>query len=263
MTPGPVAPTSLQLRGTECTALDEVRSCGHGPVGIAMSCGRLPKPHPSLDPNEDAATAVVGSRGVVAAVCDGHRGADAALTVLDVVLGRGPMLVDRPLADPGGALRSTFEEARTALGARLAGAEGPRRASRTAVTVAVVTGGRCTVATVGDTAAWLQRRHRLVRFRGSDDFLGPEQVRPVVGSRPVRPGDRLVLASDGLEHFTRPATILAGLRSTTGGPAEEAARALVRAALLGGAGDNVTVVAVDLAELTTADGRRSSLRRWR
>ncbi|MDQ3891531.1 MAG: Stp1/IreP family PP2C-type Ser/Thr phosphatase [Actinomycetota bacterium] len=64
---------------------------------------------------------------------------------------------------------------------------------------------------------------------------------------PIRPGDRLILCSDGLSDMV-PETRMLDLLTSSGESPEEAAQALVSAALEAGGADNVTVVVVDVKE---------------
>jgi PPM family protein phosphatase len=76
--------------------------------------------------------------------------------------------------------------------------------------------------------------------------LGREPMVEVsVSTRPVTPGQRLVVCSDGLSDELDPAELDAVLRSCP--DAEQAARALVQAALEAGGHDNVTVLVVDVS----------------
>jgi protein phosphatase len=76
--------------------------------------------------------------------------------------------------------------------------------------------------------------------------LGREPMVDVsVTTRPVTPGQRLVVCSDGLSDELDPAELEAVLRSCP--DADQAARALVQAALEAGGHDNVTVLVVDVS----------------
>ena len=77
--------------------------------------------------------------------------------------------------------------------------------------------------------------------------LGREPMVDVsVATLPCRPGQRLVVCSDGLSDELTPAQLDAVLRSAPG--AQEAAAALVQAALDAGGHDNVTVLVVDVTD---------------
>lgn len=77
--------------------------------------------------------------------------------------------------------------------------------------------------------------------------LGAEEEVEVDSSRyRLRPGDRLVLCSDGLPDMVPEARISELVSGEAAGSAEDSARRLVSAALEAGGNDNVTVVVVDV-----------------
>ncbi|PRQ10457.1 protein phosphatase [Corynebacterium sp. 13CS0277] len=78
-------------------------------------------------------------------------------------------------------------------------------------------------------------------------------VEPTLKMLDARPGDRLLLCSDGLSDPVTAATIETTLRA---GTPEEAARRLVELALRSGGPDNVTVVVADIVDTSTPDGSR-------
>ena len=78
-------------------------------------------------------------------------------------------------------------------------------------------------------------RHVLSRSIG-----GEQHVRPDVAAVELGPGDQLVLASDGVADVLDAAGVAAAVAGA--GSAEDAARALVDAALAAGTTDNVTTV---------------------
>ena len=69
----------------------------------------------------------------------------------------------------------------------------------------------------------------------------------------LRPGDRLLLCSDGLSSYVPPDLIRSALNSADSPP--HVADALIAAALDHGGHDNVTVMVIDIAD-QTLDGRR-------
>ena len=236
----------LTLRGSDCETLGKVVARNAGAGGLAMSRGRLPKPTPSLDPNEDGALVAVGSSGSFAVVVDGHFGFDAAAAALDVTSEWAQVLVDDPVKDPGLALEALLAEAQDRIATQLASVEARRQDSRTAITLALMTAGRCHVATIGDTSALLLRgRQRLIRFPEDRRYLGPDPMPALQAVQKVRPGDRLVVASDGLRDFSSTEHIMNVVQANRSQPCVQTAKALVEAALLGGAGDNVTVACLD------------------
>jgi serine/threonine protein phosphatase PrpC/Mg-chelatase subunit ChlD len=238
----------LTLRGSDCVTLGKVvaEEARAGGGGLAMSRGRLPKPTPSLDFNEDGALVAVGSHGSFAVVVDGHFGFDAAAAALDVTAEWAHVLVDDPVKNPELALEALLAEAQDRIATQLASVEARRQDSRTAITLALMTAGRCHVATIGDTSALLLRgRQRLIRFPEDRRYLGPDPMPALQTVQKVRPGDRLVVASDGLRDFSSTEHIVNVVQANRSQPCVQTAKALVEAALLGGAGDNVTVACLD------------------
>jgi protein phosphatase len=130
-------------------------------------------------------------------------------------------------------------------------------------------GSRWHVANVGDSPAWLVSGDGTTRVSREDNLaaelvrtgaISPDEARRHPGRHvvtqamgttaavtfspvtvPLRPGDALVLASDGIETLTEAAI----MEVVDGAPdAQQAARRLVDAALAAGATDNVTVAVV-------------------
>ena len=130
-------------------------------------------------------------------------------------------------------------------------------------------GSRWHVANVGDSPAWLVSGDGTTRVSREDNLaaelvrtgaISPDEARRHPGRHvvtqamgttaavtfspvtvPLRPGDALVLASDGIEALTEAAI----MEVVDGAPdAQQAARRLVDAALAAGATDNVTVAVV-------------------
>lgn len=90
-------------------------------------------------------------------------------------------------------------------------------------------------------AVWHPERHVVTRVLGG----GSPEVDPDVFWLPVSPTERIVVCSDGLSEALADVRIQAELR--THSDPQQAADALVAAALAAGARDNVTVVVVDVA----------------
>jgi protein phosphatase len=92
-----------------------------------------------------------------------------------------------------------------------------------------------------DAGAWTEEQARAAPMAGAlISALGADELTPVVGLVDLRPGDVLLLCTDGLtRHLTdqRIAAILEGASD-----AQSACRELVDAALAEGGSDNVTVV---------------------
>jgi protein phosphatase len=142
----------------------------------------------------------------------------------------------------------------------------------TTLTVAHVSGGRAEVGHAGDSFALLVRRgqcraitreHNVENDRGGERDLGgmspnyryaltrvvgmPEPLEPEIFEEPLRVGDRLVLATDGLTDMVEQSDI-AALCDLSPEPAD-ASRALVRAAIENGGRDNITVIVIAVDEI--------------
>jgi serine/threonine protein phosphatase PrpC len=211
-----------------------------------------------------------------AVVCDGvggHAGgAVAAQTALDVVvahLAGGPA---RSAGDAEGRLRAAATAANAAVAEGRAA--GPAVADMaTTLTAAVLVPGRrrrrrWVVLQVGDSPAWrvgpatarsITWDHNLVGDLVRTGALAPDEaighrgrhvvtralgtaatVEPELFTVDLAPGERLVLASDGLSDVAGPEAAVAPCAAAP--TAEAAARALVALALARGTMDNVTVV---------------------
>lgn len=225
-----------------------------GPVGVealdgggalALSRGRFKKPYRHQDPNEDGALLVRSDAGVLLAVSDGYNGVAASETALELAAARAGVLI----ASSGQEFRSAVLELFDDVGERLRTA----RRSRTCLVLASVTDDGCLWASFGDSSLFrsdaegpVTKSNRLVLGSGLSLDAAEESWS---GSFAPVGGERIALVTDGITNFTpRPSEI-----PRTLGEAEDdvgAARALVDAALLGGAGDNVAVA-------TLAVGTRS------
>jgi protein phosphatase len=151
---------------------------------------------------------------------------------------------DRPPADTlAAAIRSAND---AVLGA--AGKSGQPGAASTLVAAAIA-GGSAVIGNLGDSRAYLLRdgEIRLVtadhagEFQSSiTRFVGdPRGVQPDVFVEALRPGDRLLLCSDGLTRHVPDDEIATTARS---GDLDRAASALVDLAKSRGGEDNITVV---------------------
>lgn len=234
-------PQQLLMLGSDHLELGAVAARVLPPsVGAAISAGRFPKPVPPVDPNEDAVLAAVAGGRALLAVADGHHGFDAAAAAVEALAGAAGSLL-APEEHAAAAVREALRVATVA--AREAGALSPS-GSETALTVAVTAPGGGAVGTIGDTAAVHLggRRPRVVSrptpFSGHPRALDRARVADVR----LAPGDRLLLASDGLYDFLgrgweRRLADLAVAHEAPG----ELAEAAVRLALAAGASDNVAV----------------------
>lgn len=196
----------------------------------------------AADRDEDRAGAfgVAGARVLVVADGAGGRagGRETALAIVNAVE-RGAAELARG-EDP-----RAIAEALGALDAELA--RRPAGGESTCV-VAVLRAGAVWGASVGDSVAWLLRpggQRDLTRDQVRMPMLGSGAAIPVAfGPAPLRPGERLLLATDGLWKYTSAERILeAGL----GGPVDRAARTLIECVRLpsGALQDDVAVVLVD------------------
>ena len=192
-----------------------------------------------------------GPRATLLVVADAHNGAEAAevaVVTLTDALGADP-----PPADLGPArLVELLHATEHAIWVETRRHRYPRRGSRTAISLALVTAGRAQWASVGDTAVILRRADAAVLLSTPQPIYlgtaaGPEQLADVlqVGSVDLRPGDGVVLASDGFVDFVGdPATAVDEVTAECAGLSVRSLVAqLVQRAFSGRAGDNVAVAA--------------------
>lgn len=211
-------------------------------IGAAISAGRFPKPVAPVDVNEDAVFAAAGGGATLLAVADGHGGfeaAHAAVTALDLGADQLLDMAGEPVAAVRAALRVAVEAAREAA----ALAPPARRASETALTVAVTRAGAGAVGTVGDTACAHLGRRPATPGRPSPFSGHPRALdRAHVSRLRLGPDDRLVLVTDGFSDFAgrRWEHRLQDAAARHAG-AEDLAAAAVGLALRAGASDNVAV----------------------
>jgi serine/threonine protein phosphatase PrpC len=191
---------------------------------------------------EEGGTTLMAVADGVGGAAGGEVAADAAVVELAERFFSASR--DLPIED---RLADAIRDANTAV-LRAADASGTPRAAATLV-AAVVRRDHLVVANLGDSRAYLVRegaprqltedhsgelRHAITRFVGD-----PRGVQPDVFVEDLRPGDRLVLCSDGLTLRVTPEEIAAAVAA---GDAESAASALVEMANARGGEDNVTVV---------------------
>jgi serine/threonine protein phosphatase PrpC len=234
-------------------------------VGFASETG--PRKH-----NEDFAGAVFGlelpepRRDIVAAIADGIGGAKGGRVAAETAV--------RGFLDGFCDLPETMEVRRAA--ARVLNAlngwiysQGQRDAKLAGMgctfTALVLRGRLAHVLHVGDTRAYRLGGDRLtcltidhVREGGSgrssilNRALGVEtEVRLDYATQPVARHDRFLLCSDGVHAFLTAEAIADILRERSA--SEDAARALVAAALQSGSTDNCTALVVDVVDLPTAE----------
>ena len=213
-------------------------------------------------------------QGILLLVCDGMGGAAAgdlaariaAEAIKQQLVGAGPAAIEHP----DESLKSAVWGANGAVFAE-AKAHPEVRGMGTTCTAAIVLPDRLFVAQVGDSRAYLLRDGRLQLLTRDQTMadqlvesgvLRPEDVGtfayrhvlvqavgtrstidPITSEVLLRPGDRILLCSDGL-HGPVPDHQIARI---LGGAADinSAAHDLIRAALAAGGPDNVTVVVAD------------------
>jgi serine/threonine protein phosphatase PrpC len=239
--------------------------------GVKATAGFASDAGPRKD-NEDFAGAVFGwelprpRRDVVAAIADGIGGAKGGRVAAETAV--------RGFLDGFCDLPETMEVRRagaTVISA-LNGwiyAQGRRDAALAGMgctfTAVVLRGRLAHVLHVGDSRAYRLGGDRLTCLtadhvrEGVDGHnnvlyraLGVEtEVRLDYATQPVARHDRLLLCSDGVHGFLASSTIADILRRRSA--SEEAARALVAAALAAGSTDNCTALVLDVFELPTAE----------
>ena len=222
--------------------------------------------------NEDSLLVGEGQDETLFVVADGIGGFEAGEVASSIAI---DVLKD---VAPSGSLEDAIIEANRRI---LAAAKGDEKLSGMGTTVVAMRFGGterepvAEISHVGDSRAYLLRDgdlkpitedHSLVaelvrsgdltRAQASEHpqknlitrALGAEEeVEVDTTVLPVRPGDRLILCSDGLSDMVPETRMLDLLTSSELSP-EEATQALVSAALEAGGADNVTVVIVDVEE---------------
>jgi protein phosphatase len=217
--------------------------------------------------NEDAYLATAS----VLAVADGMGGHEAGGMASAAAITAVEELVQTPLRRPRSVLGKTFTAANSAI--REMGAKHNHRQTGTTLTIAVVKDDIAWIGHIGDSRAYLLREGELRQLTDDHSLVGelvrrgqlaPEKARshpkrnvitqavggharikPDIFSLALKPGDRLVLCTDGLTGLLDD-RLLADLASTERKP-DEAARQLIAAANEAGGSDNITVVIGDYA----------------
>ena len=219
--------------------------------------------------NEDAGFAGPYLLCVADGVGGAAAGEIASATTAYVVSARA---LAHPGLAPGRLLTAAVREAHEQLVAGVA-AEPERAGMATTLTAILTNGEHTSLAQVGDSRAYLLRGGRLTQISRDQTMvqelidagrLTPEQAltapfrhvvtqavdadaeaEPVITDLDLRPGDRLLVCSDGATDVLSPGALelLLGADSLT-----MAAEALVCAALDGGSRDNVTVVVADVVD---------------
>jgi protein phosphatase len=219
--------------------------------------------------NED--TAYASPR--MAAVADGVGGAAAgevaSRAAIDALIALDKRRLERPLADE---LRAASADGNERIGFMAACRPQTAGMSTTLTAVALGDDDALAVANVGDSRAYLLRDGALEPLTRDDSLVqrlldsgtispeearhhpqrslvvatldgDPERTPPAVRTLPARPGDRLLLCSDGLTDYAGEDAIAAALRVPDRAAAAER---LIALALEAGARDNVSVVVADV-----------------
>lgn len=240
------------LWGEDHVELDRIASAAAGErVGLAISRGRYGKAYQYVDPNEDVVAAVVGERSTLLLCADGHNGLTSSHVAVQTLLAA---FGDDPPATLGdGEWLELFGAANDAVMTYKTG-EADQPASETVLLAALVSPGQLSYAAVGDGALVVcrpgtergrQLNREEMRFVGRP--MNKRSMKQTVQRATVAldPDLWVVLVTDGLSDFVnplRPADVVPRvLAMAGGGPAEEAAVALVETACSAGAGDNVAV----------------------
>ncbi|OAA20610.1 serine/threonine protein phosphatase [Frankia sp. EI5c] len=213
-------------------------------------------------PNEDAWVVSDGLLAVADGVGGEAAGQIASTLSVTTVAGFRPQYA----ADPADGLRQAVARANQVV------REKPREEPAwrgMACTLDVVilgrqqaTGETLFIAHVGDSSVWLQPQKGRPRQVTTPHAIrnGPllnavglaDHIEADILYEPVRAGDRVILASDGITKVMTPEQLLGLMTELGAEPPERAADALVEAALLAGARDDTTIVVADLVSEPSA-----------
>src|SRR6266508_6034593 len=160
----------------------------------------------------------------------------------NVVLGEvATAVLERDDLEPVVAVHQLFVAARKAVAAALGKVGRERQASRTALSIALVTGDQVHGASLGDTVALRLGDDDVEEIGTAGPFLGPGTLAPQVYWAPFDQGDRLLVASDGLMDYLGQQWEECLREAAAASDLADAAHRLVLHAFNGGAGDNVAV----------------------
>lgn len=209
-------------------------------TAIALSAGYFPKPYWHLDANEDGVLAMDTARCRVLVVADGHNGFDAAKAALNGVF-EATELAPIEEAPPDLIVRCNVA-AKERVTRVLDGADDEQRIlSRTALSIAVVAPDRLYACTYGDTVVTRVRGQRLKQLSGDASFLAPHSVLAAVSVAPLRTGDVIILASDGVTDFLGRTWKDRFTQAASSADPRKIAQGLVELAFAGGAGDHLSI----------------------
>jgi PPM family protein phosphatase len=239
-----------------------------GMGGLALECATRSDVGRVRANNEDS----VFASPRLAAVADGVGGAAAgevaSQTVIHALMALDKSWLDRRLED---ALAEAVAWGNQTVGFLVSCRPELAGMGTTLTAVALADDGRYVVAQVGDSRAYLWRDGHLTQLTRDDSWvqelvdrgeITPEQARhhprrsvvlqaldgdpgrrPSLGGRRARPGDRLLVCSDGLSDLVGDDELAVALRR----PSRDAcADELIGRALAAGGRDNVSVVVADV-----------------
>lgn len=221
------------------------------------------------DNNEDAAFA--GRRLLV--VADGMGGLPAGELASEIAVAALHPLESSPTDDDLiGALRARVEIANGQIREAVA-ADPARQGMGTTITAVLLDGARAGLLHIGDSRGYLWRDgalrqitpdHTYVQALVDQGLLTPAEARehpqkalvtqalqgsplaPFTGELELRPGDRLLLCSDGLSDVVPDEDLAATLAAYA--DLDACAAHLIAQALAGGGPDNITVVLADFSD---------------
>jgi len=236
-----------------------------------MDLGAATHPGYVRSDNEDGYYA--SAEHAVFAVADGMGGHEygevASHLTLEVIVQHAEAIAHAESTALPACLHRAIQDANAAIISQAADQEARSRMGTTIV-VATIHGDRLYFAHLGDSRLYLLRgelftqltrdhslvqamvdrgeitpeeaaihplRHQITRVVGGDDYISPE-----IASQALKPGDLILLCTDGLSGVVPPETIRGILAGA--GNCQQKAEALIQAALQAGAPDNITAVLV-------------------
>src|SRR3954469_11968412 len=247
-----------------------VRAVPSAPVtALSLACAVRTDVGPVRGNNEDAVYASPRLAAVADGVGGSAAGEGASRAAIDALVALDKRRLEDPLPE---ALRAAIADGNERIGF-IAACRPATAGMRTTLTaVALGDDGSYAVANVGDSRTYLLRDGALRPLTRDDSLVqrllengaitpdearrhpqrslvvealdgDPDRTPPVVATLAARPGDRLLLCSDGLTDYVDEEAIAAALRIETRAAAAER---LVALALGAGARDNVSVVVADV-----------------